>query len=85
MKNIICYIINRIRYAFLLFGTGVSRQKCNRCGNLVMRSYIKGYTFQCLRCDEDLYKFEAHRGNRVTSDELSRFFKMYKQFKHDNI
>jgi uncharacterized Zn finger protein (UPF0148 family) len=34
---------------------------CPKCGRPLLKSPIKGYTFQCFRCDEDFYKFEVLR------------------------
>lgn len=32
---------------------------CPKCGRQLTKSSIKGYTFQCLECDEDFYRFEV--------------------------
>lgn len=32
---------------------------CKRCGSLVYQSDCAGYSYQCFRCDEDLYSFEV--------------------------
>ena len=32
---------------------------CKRCESPVWQSGVPEYSFQCLRCDEDLYKFEV--------------------------
>jgi uncharacterized protein (DUF983 family) len=33
--------------------------KCNRCGSPVFESDLLEYTYQCFKCDEDLYDFEV--------------------------
>lgn len=47
--------------------------RCNRCGHIVLKSDAKssGYSYQCLYCDEDLYKVETHRGQRCSTEELA--------------
>lgn len=32
---------------------------CPKCGRQLIESNIKGYTFHCLECDEDFYRFEV--------------------------
>lgn len=32
---------------------------CKRCGSPVYKSDCAGYSYQCFRCDEDLYSFEV--------------------------
>ena len=32
---------------------------------------IKGYSYQCMNCDEDLYKVETHRGKPYTAEEFN--------------
>jgi hypothetical protein len=34
---------------------------CPHCGRPLLKSQIKGYTFQCFACDEDFCKFEVLR------------------------
>jgi len=34
-------------------------RKCNKCGTLVLEGQTNGYRYQCVICDEDLYKFET--------------------------
>ena len=34
--------------------------RCNRCGDLVLKSDLHHYDTQCMACDEDLYKMEWH-------------------------
>lgn len=36
-----------------------TRRFCPKCGRPVLKSNIKGYAFQCYRCDEDFYRFEV--------------------------
>lgn len=38
-----------------------TRRFCPHCGRPVLKSLIKGYSFQCYNCDEDFYKFEVLR------------------------
>lgn len=35
---------------------------CRQCGSPLFPSNIKGYTAQCLTCDEDFYSFEQDCG-----------------------
>lgn len=41
---------------FITHSTG---RICNRCGSDVLKSDNPEYSFQCLNCDEDLYRFET--------------------------
>jgi hypothetical protein len=34
---------------------------CPHCGQPLLKSRTKGYSFQCLSCDEDFYKIEVLR------------------------
>lgn len=34
---------------------------CNRCGTLVTKSEVDGYTYYCPEHDEDLYNFETNK------------------------
>lgn len=36
-----------------------TRKFCPHCGRPVVKSRIKGYSFQCHACDEDFYRFEV--------------------------
>ena len=54
--------------------------RCNRCGCPVLRSELynntvqgskKGYFYQCMNCDEDLYKVETHKGKPYTEEEFN--------------
>lgn len=45
--------------------------RCNRCGCPVLKSDVKGYSYQCLNCDEDLYKIETHKGKPYTEEEFN--------------
>ena len=38
-----------------------TRRFCPFCGRPLLKSQIKGYTFQCFFCDEDFCKFEVLR------------------------
>ena len=38
-----------------------TRRFCPHCGRPLLKSQIKGYTFQCFCCDEDFCKFEVYR------------------------
>jgi endogenous inhibitor of DNA gyrase (YacG/DUF329 family) len=44
------------------------KRYCNRCGKLVRRETKKGlrreYPFFCPRCDENMYRFETHKGGK---------------------
>lgn len=33
---------------------------CNRCNQQVTKSDLEEYNYQCMECDEDLYRFETH-------------------------
>ena len=47
--------------------------RCNRCGHIVLKSDAQssGYSYQCLYCDEDLFKPEVHKGQVCTTEELA--------------
>lgn len=32
---------------------------CPKCKKLLIKSKIKGYAYQCLKCDEDFYNLEV--------------------------
>lgn len=38
-----------------------TRRFCPKCGRPLVKSQIKGYTFQCWCCDESFYKYEVLR------------------------
>jgi uncharacterized Zn finger protein (UPF0148 family) len=38
-----------------------TRRFCPHCGRPLLKSQIKGYSFQCLACGEDFYKIEVLR------------------------
>lgn len=33
---------------------------CSRCNSKVVKSDLKEYPYQCLKCDEDLYGIETY-------------------------
>lgn len=38
-----------------------TNRACNRCGSDVFESEIREeYSYQCMKCDEDLYAYETH-------------------------
>lgn len=37
-----------------------TRKFCPHCGRPLLKSQIKGYSFQCFACDEDFYRFEVY-------------------------
>ncbi len=37
---------------------------CKKCGNIVRKSDLKNYSYQCDYCDEDLYEFETFIENK---------------------
>lgn len=43
------YVYNRI----------VTDRACGRCGGYVLKSDSENYPYQCLKCDEDLYRIET--------------------------
>ena len=47
----------------------IPNRKCNRCGAYVLKSYVQGYTYQCMYCDEDLATFETHKVDKEISKE----------------
>lgn len=60
--------------------------RCNRCNRPVILSDAPGYSYQCLSCDEDLYKIETHNSIHFTVDELEKnlelardYFLLYKK------
>ena len=46
------------------------KQRCGRCGSPVLKSDVKGYIYQCMNCDEDLYQFETYEGKPCTFKEF---------------
>ena len=34
--------------------------RCKRCNSVVSKSKNKDYAYQCLKCDEDLFRFETY-------------------------
>lgn len=54
------YVLERIQ----------ENKRCNKCGSILLKSDLKDYSYQCMNCDEDLYKFEAHDGEDRTDKEL---------------
>jgi RecJ-like exonuclease len=51
---------------------------CNRCNNPVEKSFLEDYDYQCIVCDEDLYKFETHEAKVVTVMSQSKYQKCSK-------
>ena len=45
--------------------------RCNRCRSVVLRSDVKGYVYQCMFCDEDLYGIETYEGEWHTDEEFN--------------
>lgn len=45
---------------------------CNRCGAGVLKSDVEGYSFYCVHCGENLYRFETHqdRNHRVKKTDI---------------
>ncbi len=45
---------------------------CNRCGSHVYLSKQKGYSYQCYKCDEDLYRIEISTilSNNISDESL---------------
>lgn len=37
----------------------VKDRYCSRCGSPILKSDLKGYPYQCVICDEDLFEFET--------------------------
>lgn len=44
-----------------LIEPGDAKPTCSRCGSPVTKSEVKGYSWQCAKCDEDLYSFEVNQ------------------------
>lgn len=46
--------------------------RCNRCGCPVLKTdnTKAGYSYQCMKCDEDLFKFEVYRGKPYSHEEF---------------
>jgi len=42
----------------------IKKAYCKNCNKELIPSEIAGYTYQCLDCDEDFYKFEALKAPR---------------------
>lgn len=47
----------------------ISNRKCNRCNKYVLKSYVQGYAYQCMYCDEDLCTFETYKVDKEISKE----------------
>ena len=45
-------------------------RRCNRCGSVVLKSELNDYAYQCMNCDEDLYRIETHNGKPHTTEEF---------------
>ena len=45
--------------------------RCNRCDAPVLKSEVKGYKYQCVFCDEDLYSFETYKGKPTRDYEVT--------------
>lgn len=45
---------------------------CNKCGCPVLTSDTKGYVYQCMNCDEDLYYIETHKGENHTAEQFNQ-------------
>lgn len=45
---------------------------CKRCGAGVLKSDVKGYSFLCVHCDENLYKSEVYKDKKqvVTESDI---------------
>lgn len=43
--------------------------RCGRCGSPVLTSDVEGYSYQCMYCDEDLFKTEIYEGVSWTDEE----------------
>lgn len=43
-------------------------RRCNKCGNIVKYSKLKHtenkYKYECLHCDEDLWKIETYKSKK---------------------
>lgn len=62
-KNAIKYVKKRL----------VKNRVCNRCGSYVLKSESKDYSYQCMKCDEDLYTFETRKTNvKIKDMQLKR-------------
>ena len=73
--NSIIYVVNRID----------AMRKCPHCGRHILLSDTKGYSFQCLFCDEDFYSFECPETTEpVTKEELDEaVWQTYNYFSED--
>lgn len=47
----------------------IPNRKCNRCNSYVLKSYVQGFTYQCMYCDEDLCTFETHKVDKEINKE----------------
>ena len=47
--------------------------RCNRCGCPVLKSDVpeRGYVYQCMACDEDLFTIETYFGAYHSAEELN--------------
>lgn len=50
----------------------VDGRRCANCGKIVLReTETKKYPFQCLHCDESLYRFETYMGEKMRTEEIN--------------
>ncbi|GAB6013632.1 hypothetical protein [Viscerimonas tarda] len=52
-----------------------TRRFCPHCGKELLKSRIKGYTYQCLYCSEDFYRIEVlHKKDMKRVKSLRRYY-----------
>lgn len=57
-------------FAYVLENDTINR-RCNMCGAVVLKeTFVEGYPYQCMSCDENLYEIETHIGELHTDEEL---------------
>ena len=50
-------------------------RRCNVCGSVVLKeTFVKGYPYQCMNCDENRYETETHLGEPHSKDELNYLY-----------
>lgn len=71
-------VTNDVKIAIrLLYNSEKPNLICKRCGNLVIKSTVKGYSFYCPHCDEDLFAFETINKQQQTGDDVIRFLEYF--------
>ena len=55
----------------------LTNRRCNRCGHTVLQEPEGDeYPYQCLHCDENMYKIETHTGEQITDEEFDKLVRL---------